>query len=304
MDIETRIRRALKEETERMDDEAELKEKVMGAIPFKRERSIMKKRLLAGIVAAAIMVPTAGFAGYSYLADRIFGSQSDFVSQGGSGADYMRLEEKLAQAKKVLSDKEYTEMEALLKEVAQYHAKMSGPDGKLNVNRLTEAERQQYNQLEKRLDPYAAKLEKKQKNSVKILTLEESQKLLSFPVRTPAYVPEGYVLSSAVGALNADSKQAKPVINIYYEKGGEGLGILLREVSAGERPGVSDEYASVKEYNLQGYDAILGQDKNGKGSVLSLNVPAQGDKGAYHIYVSGPLSQSEIEKVALSIVRK
>ncbi|MDE1399006.1 DUF3600 domain-containing protein, partial [Bacillus licheniformis] len=63
----------------------------------------MKKRLIAGVAAAAIMIPTAGFAGYSYLSDGIFGSQENFVAQGGTKAEYQHVEEKLAQAKRVLN---------------------------------------------------------------------------------------------------------------------------------------------------------------------------------------------------------
>lgn len=304
MDFEKQIRQVLKTETEKASETAGMKDKVMNSISFKKERTGMKKRLLAGIAAAVILVPTAGFAGYSYLSDRIFGSQENFVSQGGNGAEYMHLEEKLTQAKRALNEKEYAELEQLLKENAQYHAKMAEPGGKLNVDRLTEEEKKRHDQLEKEMEPYSAKIMATEDRFIDILTIEESQKLLSFPVHHPAYVPEGYTLGSAVGVVAKDSKQKKPVINMYYEQGDAGIGILQEEMKNGERFEMLDEYGKIKEYKLGGYDARFGQGRAEEGNALLLIVPAQDSGSAYRIYVGGKLPQAELEKIALSIVRQ
>ncbi|NME98771.1 DUF3600 domain-containing protein [Aneurinibacillus aneurinilyticus] len=304
MDFEKQIRQALKTEAEKASGTEGMKEKVMNNIFLKKGRTRMKKRLLAGIMATAILIPTAGFAGYSYLSDRIFGSQDNFISQGGSRAEYAHIEEKLTQAKRALNEKEYAELEQLLKEIARYHAKMAEPGGKLNVDRLTKEEKQRYNQLEKEMEPYAAKITVKEDNPVDILTIEESQKLLSFPVHHPSYVPEGYTLGSAVGVMDANAKKSKPVINMYYEHGDAGIGIFQQEIGAGEQVGMPDEYERIQKYKLESYEVTFGQGGSDKEDGLSLVVPAQGGKSAYRIYIAGKFPQAELEKIALSIVHQ
>ncbi|SDH56827.1 protein of unknown function [Aneurinibacillus thermoaerophilus] len=304
MDIENRLRQILKAEAERMKGTPEMRNRILSSISYKGEQKRMKKRLIAGVAAAAIMIPTAGFAGYSYLSDGIFGSQENFVAQGGTKAEYQHVEEKLAQAKRVLNSKEYKEMEALLKEAAGYHAKMAGPDGTLDASRLSEEEKQRYNQLEKELAPYSAKIMAAEESPVDTLTLEESQKLLTFPVRKPTYVPEGYVLRTEVGAVSKDTKERKPVINIYYEKGEEGLGILQQELEDPDDIHLFGTYSNIKEYTLEGFQALYGEKDKRNANGLSLIVPAKGKQSAYHIHVSGPLPKAELEKVALSIVQQ
>jgi hypothetical protein len=303
MEFEKQLRQALQTEVDNIRHTEDMKQNVLKNVPYEKGHQSMKKRVIAVMVAAAIMAPTAGFAGYSYLADHIFGSQEKFLSQGGTSEGYEHIEEKLKEAKKILNQQEYEQMESLLREVARYQKKMVGADGKPDMSRLSAAERERYAQLEKELEPYSEKVMQVQHRGVRILTLEESQKLLDFPVRTPIYVPQGYKLSNAVGVLSANAKHDKPTINMYYEKNGTGLGILQSGMRENDNVGLSNDYARTEEYTLQGYRALFGEKDGNKENTLIVMVPKQGNNSAYRIRVSGTLDRGELEKIALSMIQ-
>lgn len=304
MEFEKQIQQALRVEVDQMVDNEKMKQNVLKNIPYKKRDVPMKKRVMAVMIAIGIMVPTAGFAGYSYLADHIFDSKANFLSQGGTSAEYEQIEAKLKEAKKVLNQQEYEQMERLLREVAHYHKKMIEGSGKLDPNQLSAAERERYEQLEKELAPYSEKMMQVDaaQQDLRLLTLEESQKLLKFPVHTPTYVPQGYKFSNAVGAASVKDKNEKPTINMYYEKEGVGLSIFENEMQDAEQLGLSNEYTKTEEYTLNGYRALFGVGKD-KEKTLFVVIPKQGNHSMYGIHVSGVISKEELEKVALSMIQ-
>ncbi|TYP73289.1 uncharacterized protein DUF3600 [Paenibacillus methanolicus] len=117
----------------------------------------MKKRILAGIAAAAILIPSAAF-GASYLADDIFGSSATIKQHGGTDEDYREIEEFLQAAKGKLTEDEFKEYTELSKQLMKLKLKITDVNGVVHEDKLTEEERQQFEQLASRLAPYFEKI--------------------------------------------------------------------------------------------------------------------------------------------------
>lgn len=123
----------------------------------KRGRSPMKKRMLVGIIAACILIPSAVFAA-SYLADDIFGSSTVIEQHGGTQEDYQVIEEMLQVAKGKLTEDEFNEYKELSKQLVQLKLKITDKNGVVHEQKLTQEEQQQFENLGSRLAPYFEKI--------------------------------------------------------------------------------------------------------------------------------------------------
>ncbi|WP_268626820.1 DUF3600 domain-containing protein [Paenibacillus alvei] len=112
----------------------------------KKSRYSMKKRVLAGIAAAAILIPSAAFAA-SYLADDIFGSSETIEQHGGSQESYQEIEGILQTAKDKLTEDEFKEFMGLFKQMVELKLKMTDNKGIKHEVKLTKEEQQQFQQL-------------------------------------------------------------------------------------------------------------------------------------------------------------
>ncbi|WP_400164373.1 DUF3600 domain-containing protein [Brevibacillus sp. TJ4] len=123
----------------------------------KRGNLIMKKRLLAGVAAVAILIPTAAVA-TPYLADYIFGSAESITHHGGTQEDYNEIEAFLQEAKGKLSEDEFSEYIELMRQMMQLKMKMTDENGIVHEDRLSAEEQQQWEELSEKLNPYFSKL--------------------------------------------------------------------------------------------------------------------------------------------------
>ncbi|MWV42621.1 DUF3600 domain-containing protein [Paenibacillus sp. HJL G12] len=123
----------------------------------KRGRSPMKKRMLAGIVAAVILIPSAAFAS-PYLADAIFGSSAAIEQRGGTKEDYQVIEGMLQTAKGKLTEDEFKEYMKLTKQLMQLKLKITDQNGNKHMDKLTNEEQKQFEQLGSKLAPYFEKI--------------------------------------------------------------------------------------------------------------------------------------------------
>lgn len=123
----------------------------------KRGRSPMKKRILTGIVAAAILIPTSVFAA-SYLADDIFGSPATIEEHGGTQENYQEIEGMLQAAKGKLTEDEFKEYTKLTKQLVQIKLTITDEKGVVHEEKLTKEEQQQLEQLASKLAPYFEKI--------------------------------------------------------------------------------------------------------------------------------------------------
>ncbi|WHX47008.1 DUF3600 domain-containing protein [Paenibacillus woosongensis] len=161
MSIDKELREELRQVSDSMRCPPDLYERVRQSYQHymneKRGRSPMKKRMLAGIVAAAILIPSAVFAS-SYLADDIFGSVTTIEQRGGSQEDYQEIEGMLQAAKGKLTEDEFKEYMELTKQMVQLKLKITDERGVKHEEWLTQEEQQQFEQLASRLAPYFEKI--------------------------------------------------------------------------------------------------------------------------------------------------
>ena len=118
----------------------------------------MKKWILSSILAAALLVPTGAYAAHYYLADSIYGSQENVSHIGGTQQKYDELETKLQEAKRNLTEEEFTTFATLLKEMGQYNLKIADSEGFLHPEQLSAEEQDIYTELTTALDPLLTKL--------------------------------------------------------------------------------------------------------------------------------------------------
>jgi len=123
----------------------------------KRGRSPMKKRMIAGIIAAVILIPSAVYAS-SYLADGIFGSVKTIEQHGGSQEDYNEMEEMIQAAKSKLTEQEFEEFMDLFKQVAEFKLKVTDKYGINHLDKLTKEEQQQFEEVGNKLLSYIEKI--------------------------------------------------------------------------------------------------------------------------------------------------
>lgn len=161
MSLEKELREELHQAADSMNCPPELYGRVRQSyqhyINEKRGRSPMKKRILAGIAAVAILIPSTVFAA-SYLADDIFGSSATIEQHGGTKEDYQEIEGMLQVAKGKLTEEEFKEYTELTKQLMQLKLKITDENGVKHEEKLTKEEQQQFEQLASRLAPYFEKI--------------------------------------------------------------------------------------------------------------------------------------------------
>ncbi|WP_440119567.1 DUF3600 domain-containing protein [Paenibacillus sp. QZ-Y1] len=161
MSIEKELREELRQAADSMHCPPEMYERVQQSYQHytneKRGRSPMKKRMLAGIAAVAILIPSAAFAA-SYLADDIFGSVATIEQHGGTQESYQEIEGMLQAAKGKLTEDEFNKYMELTKQVVQLKLKITDEKGVKHEEKLTKEEKQQFEQLASKLAPYFEKI--------------------------------------------------------------------------------------------------------------------------------------------------
>ncbi|KOR89441.1 DUF3600 domain-containing protein [Paenibacillus solani] len=161
MSIEKELQEELRQVADSMHYPSDLHGRVSQSyqhyVSNKRGRSPMKKRMIAGIIAAVILIPSAVFAS-SYLADEIFGSVKTMEQHGGSQESYDEIEGMLQAAKSKLTEEEFEEFMDLFKQMVQLKLKMTDEKGIKHMDKLTKEEQQQFEQLLPKLAPLFEKI--------------------------------------------------------------------------------------------------------------------------------------------------
>ncbi|OZB96170.1 DUF3600 domain-containing protein [Paenibacillus sp. XY044] len=158
MSLDERLKTAFTEETKDWNVPADLKGKILNRVVTHQPGRRMKKWIAAGILTAALLIPTGAYAGYSYLADSIYGSQENIAKYGVGQEQYAELEAKLQSAKQNLSEEEFTKWLPLLKELGTMNMKIADANGDIHPDRLSADEQKQYNSLLSELEPIFSKL--------------------------------------------------------------------------------------------------------------------------------------------------
>ncbi|MBD8841431.1 DUF3600 domain-containing protein [Paenibacillus sp. CFBP 13594] len=174
MRLDEELRTAYQEETKEWSVPAGIKHKMLDGIRsdihIRRNR---KRWLVTGLLAVVLIIPTGAYAGYTYLADGIYGSQENITAMGGTAEDYMRLEAKLQTAKTHFSEEEFVQYMDLLKKMGQMAVKHADSQGNMHPEQWSTEEQEQYNLLVAELEPFFEKLEAVSEGSSKKLMDEQ-----------------------------------------------------------------------------------------------------------------------------------
>ncbi|GGH62374.1 hypothetical protein GCM10008014_38790 [Paenibacillus silvae] len=168
MKLDEQLRTAYQEETKDWMISTRVKHNVMNRTQ-KKASGVQRIRTwqVTILLAAVLLIPTGAYAGYTYLADSIYGSKDRITSLGGTTADYERLEAKLQQAKAHFTEKEFELYMGLLKQFGQTALTHADAQGKLNSESWSTAEQEKYKELVAELQPFFDKLEGLESESYK-----------------------------------------------------------------------------------------------------------------------------------------
>ncbi|MGA5743013.1 DUF3600 domain-containing protein [Bacillus bombysepticus] len=174
MSLDCRVRESIQEESKGIVAPPELKEKVIVQIKMNRGGNKRKKRLIAGVLAAAFLIPTTGFAYQSIMADGIYGSFENLKKHAGTMTleAYMRFSAKLSEAKDEMGTKEYEEFTKELKKLTNAKLTYGDSNGNIDYDQLSPAKREEMKKVSMGLQPYFDKLNG-HKSSKEVLTQKE-----------------------------------------------------------------------------------------------------------------------------------
>lgn len=160
MKIDEQLRQAYRNETEEWGIPERTKGAVLDKIrSYPYRRSYRKKWMISALLTAVLIIPTGAYAGYTYLADDIYGSQENIKIMGGTPEEYTRLEAKLQLAKVHFNQEEFVQYMDLLKQMGQLALKHTDEQGGLNPEQWNDADRKLYTLLANELEPFYEKLE-------------------------------------------------------------------------------------------------------------------------------------------------
>lgn len=161
MKLEHELQHAYQEETRHWNVRAEAKDNMLKTLQQQRASHYNRKRanwLVAVVIAAVLIIPSGAYAGYTYLADYIYGSEKNITAIGGTAADYQRLETKLRAAQEQLSTEEFAAFMEVLLDFGKFALTHADYRGQLHPEEWSIEEQQMYNQLAEELEPFFDKL--------------------------------------------------------------------------------------------------------------------------------------------------
>ncbi|HFJ9479231.1 DUF3600 domain-containing protein [Bacillus cereus] len=179
MSLDCRVRESMQEEAKGIVAPPDLKEKVIVQIKMNRGGNKRKKRLIAGVLAAALLIPTTGFAYQSIMADGIYGSFENLKKHAGTMTleAYMRFSAKLSEAKDEMGTKEYEEFTKELKKLTNAKLTYGDSNGNIDYDQLLPAKKEELKKVVMELHPYFDKLNG-HKSSKEVLTPEEYEQYM------------------------------------------------------------------------------------------------------------------------------
>ncbi|MBE7096791.1 hypothetical protein [Bacillus cereus] len=331
MDFEKYVTNELKRKAANIEPSPNLEDKVQASF-YKyqkmrnKEKTSMKKKLLLGFVAAAILIPTGTFAGTT-LMDKIVGTPEKARQDMGMTEDgYNIVMERIEIAKSIFTEEDFEKYVALLQETYHFYKKVSvvenGERQYTATNRLNADEEKRDREVMEQLNIYEERI-----NQHFTYTFEQAEKITGFLIKHPPYIPVGHQLVFEEVKAEATLDKPVPLITMRYENRNVkkephtsdvelGFTIHQLEIVEGEykdyfldrpfdKPSKRGQNftGDIKKYTLNGYDVTFGEYKESNVRAMKIVVPAKEGKNAYQIYINGSiLSKKELEKVILSIV--
>ncbi|MGH0676681.1 hypothetical protein ACQVPP_05585 [Bacillus luti] len=331
MDFEKYVTNELKRKAANIEPSPNLEDKVQASF-YKyqkmknKEKISMKKKLLLGFIAAAILIPTGTFAGTTIM-DKIVGTPEKARQDMGMTEDgYNGVMERIEIAKSIFTEEDFEKYVALLQETYHFYKKVSVVENGVRqytaTNRLNADEEKRDREVMEQLNTYEERIDQHF-----TYTFEQAEQITGFPIKHPTYIPVGHQLVFEEVKAEATLGKPMPLITMRYENQNvkkqphtseEELGFTIHQLEIVE--GEYKDYfldrpfdkpserghnftGDIKKYKLNGYDVTFGEYKESNVRAMKIVVPAKDGENAYQIYINGSmLSKKELEKVILSMV--
>lgn len=177
MNLESRLMESLQEKGKELIPSPELKMKVMNNINTVNGK--MKKRVVAGILTATLLIPTGVFASQSFFADELYGSFENLKKHISNATmeGYLLFSAKLSQAKGELVKEDYKEFKQLLNILTSSKIEYGNQYGNIDYAQVPSKKVSEIKQALMVIQPYFDKLNG-QKPSVEVLSPEEYMKYI------------------------------------------------------------------------------------------------------------------------------
>lgn len=275
----------------------------LGVRQVKKEKEKMKRypQWIIASVASLLIISATWTLGGSYIADatdtlivQIFGSKEELLEKLPDESENLpEIERHFELVKEQLTEAEFTEYKKLIKEKAEILSKMA-----LENRLIPNAEE------EKRLEVLRIGLKRYEIRVAALTThtLEEAQKMVSYPIKAPSYVPKGYELESEEAHTEEMNIGKDPIVEFQYRGGANGNGFRTITQKIGQNKEGELEswnYDHINSYTLNGFkfEFAYYDDSNVQG--MRVTIPEEG----YEITMSADiLSKEEMEKILLSMV--
>ncbi|KAA8784942.1 DUF3600 domain-containing protein [Paenibacillus amylolyticus] len=168
MKLDEQLRSAYQEKTKDWIISDRVKHNVMNGT-LRKTTNVQRSKTwrVTILLLAALLIPTGAYAGYTYLADSIYGSRENITPLGGTAADYERLEAKLQQAKAHFTESEFGLYMGLLKQFGQMALIHADAQGKMNPDSWSIEEQEKYKQITAKLEPFFDKINSLENKSSK-----------------------------------------------------------------------------------------------------------------------------------------
>lgn len=172
MNIETKLRESLQEIGKEITPPPGLRMNVMTSIHLGKSKT--KKRIITGVLAAALLIPTGAFATKSLIADGLYGSFDNLKKHITSATmeGYLRLDAKIAQAQGQIEPAEYKEFIGLVKIMTDAKLEFGDKYGGINYAALTQEKQTELAKVYLEIQPYYDQLNGLE-SSKELLTEEE-----------------------------------------------------------------------------------------------------------------------------------
>lgn len=273
------------------------RQKVMLQIKEKRKKEY--PRWIIASVASLMIIGTAINLGGTYIADatdtligQIFGSKEELLKTFPGESEHLpEIERHFELIKEQLTEEEFTDYKKLYKEKAEILNKMA-----LEKRLNPDAEE------EKRLEELRAGLGKYEKRVAALTThtVEEAQKMVSYPIKQPTYVPQGYELESEEARTEEMNIGKDPVVEFQYRGDEFGFRTTTKKIGQNKEGELESWlYDHINSYMLKGFKFEFAYYDGSNVQGMRVTVPEEG----YEItMIADILSKEEMEKILLSMV--
>lgn len=165
MNLEEKVQAALHEHTKDWTAPQHIRPHLLQKLATEPRGYRMKKWGMIAIITALLAIPTGVYAGYSYLADYIYGSQDNMLKLGGTQQQYEALEEKLLHSKQYFSEAEFSSFMDILKELGQFYLTYADENGIVHPEQWNEQDQARYKALAAEVEPLLKRLDELEKQA-------------------------------------------------------------------------------------------------------------------------------------------